>query len=129
MNDPGKDPWAHFDVYHQVTELCQDDTWALPKQSELGASALPPPGVEEPNLHPQRALTHLAPAVVPALHLYACQIELVARKGMDSLYAFLQVMCVTFCYGGLLECSGTRLHSRSMGVRKLMVSLSPAMAL
>ena len=93
MDESGEDPWPHFNDH--VTNMHQDNHWALSGRGELWAFALPPPGIEEPNLHPRGALTRLAPVVVPELHFYTHQMELAAGEGMNSLHAFLQMICVT----------------------------------
>ena len=95
MDDSGKGLWPHFDLDQHITDLRQDDPRALPRRGEFLAFVLPSPGIEEPNLHPWRVHTHLTLMVIPAFHLYACQMELAAREGMDPFHAFLQVMCIT----------------------------------
>ena len=83
MDDPRESPWSHFDLNDHVTDLRQDDPRALPRRRELWAFALSSLGIEEPNLHPQSVFAHLAPMVVPALHLYTRHMELVVRDGME----------------------------------------------
>jgi len=46
VDDTGKGSWSHFNFYHHVTNLHQDDTRALPGRGEVRAFALPPPGIE-----------------------------------------------------------------------------------
>jgi len=92
MDDARESLWSHFDLNDHITDLRQDDPQSLPGQGELWAFALPPPGIEEPNLHPWKGLTHLAPVAVPVLHLYTRQLELAARESMDPFHAFLQLM-------------------------------------
>ena len=101
MNNTGKGPWPHFNFDVHITNLHQDDPRALPGRGEFRAFALPPPGVEEPNLHPRRVLTRLAPVVVPALHFHTHLLELVADEGMDPFHAFIQLTCVALPWGSI----------------------------
>ena len=89
MDDPVEGSSSHFNFEDHVTDLRQDDPPALPGRGEFRASALPPPGVKEPNLRPRRVLTHLAPVVVPALHPHTHLLELAASEGMDFFHAFI----------------------------------------
>ena len=75
MNDTGKGPWPHLNFDDHVTNLRQDDPRALPRRGEFRAFALPPLGVEKPNLHPRGVLTRLALVVVPALHFHTRLLE------------------------------------------------------
>ena len=99
MDYPGKGSWSHLNFQDHVIDLHQDDPRALPRLGELRASALPPPGVEEPNLRPRWVLAQLAPVVVPALHLHARLLELVLCEGVDLLQTFLQLTGIALPQG------------------------------
>ena len=94
MDDPRESPWSYFDLNDHITDLRQDDPRTLPRRRELWAFAVSSSGIEEANLHLQSVFAHLAPMVVPALHLYTCHMELTAREGVDPFHTLLHMMGV-----------------------------------